>query len=410
MNEGKLIITEHHNKIYTLLISQNRLLSVDVSDNQATSLVGNIYIGKVKNISVNIQAAFVEIQKDILCFLPLSDCNNAHIFNRQTDDRLKEGDEILVQVIRDAIKTKQPVISTKISLSGNYLVIASDGSKVSFSKKMNLNKKREICDYLISQNIVNKDYECQYTSQKYSMVIRTNAAVLEDYSQLYKEWTKLLSEYEVVFATASYRTSLTCLRRIEIPYLEHLKNYYQTEYNEIITDSKDIYEVLLSQDINNKTANNNSCTANIRLYQDEYPLSKLYSIKKLIEDALYKRVWLKSGGYLMIESTEALTAIDVNTGKYEARKSNEETFFHINMEAAKEIAIQLRVRNISGIIIVDFINMSDKSMQHHLLDSLKKFVQTDSIPTQVIDMTPLGLVEITRKRVSRPLYELIDEF
>lgn len=405
MNEAKLIITEHHNKIYTLLISRKKLLSIDVSDNRNASLVGNIYIGKVKNISVNIQAAFVEIQKDILCFLPLSDSKYAHILNRQTDNVLKVGDELLVQVIRDAVKTKQPVISTKISLSGNFLVLASDGCKVSFSKKINADKKREISDYLMHQKVMNHDYECQYTNQKYSMIIRTNAGVLDDFNQLYSEWETLLSEYEDLFHTAAYRTCFTCLKEVDKPYLEHLKNYYHTEYNEIVTDMKDIYDELIKAEYNSLT-NNRS----IRLYQDEYPLSKLYSLRSLIEDALDKRVWLKSGGYLVIESTEALTSIDVNTGKYEVGKNNEETFFYINMEAAKEISIQLRVRNISGIIIVDFINMNDNSKKQQLLDSLKKLVQKDSIPTQVIDMTPLGLVEITRKRVNKPLHEVIEEF
>ena len=410
MTEGKLLITEHHNRIYTLLIAQNRLLSIDVSDLQTTSLVGNIYIGKVKNISANIQAAFVEVEKDVLCYLPLAESSPVHILNRPADGSLKAGDEILVQVIKDAIKTKQPVLSTKISLSGNYIVLTSDGSKVAISKKIGSNQKQKLFDYLLTQNMMTQDHESQYNKQKYSMVIRTNASLLEDFSPLYNEWKNLLKEYDAIYEVASYRTCLSCLKRIEKPYLEHLKNYYQTEYDEIITDSEAIYEELRCFENRKKGTDEENDSNKIRLYQDEYPLSKLYNIRKLIEDALYKRVWLKSGGYLIIEITEALTVIDVNTGKYEAGKNNEETFYKINMEAAREIAIQLRVRNLSGIIIIDFINMNEESMQLELLESLKKLVKADPISTQVIDMTPLGLVEITRKRVNRPLYELIDEF
>ena len=135
------------------------------------------------------------------------------------------------------------------------------------------------------------------------------------------------------------------------------------------------------------------------------PLSVLYSVESKLETALASRVWLKSGGYLIIEPTEALTVIDVNTGKYEAGKDPQETYRRINLEAAEEVAIQLVLRNLSGIIIVDFINMQSASYNRELLNHLKALVQKDKVQTHVVDMTPLGLVEITRKKISKPLRE-----
>ena len=148
----------------------------------------------------------------------------------------------------------------------------------------------------------------------------------------------------------------------------------------------------------------------VEFYDDpEYPLIKLKSMETQISRALAKNVWLKSGASLVIESTEALTSIDVNTSKTEIHKKDEETFLQINMEAAAEICRQLRLRNLSGIIIVDFINLSSKENELRLMSELKKLARKDPVPLNVVDMTALGLVEITRKRTYRPLHEQVKE-
>ena len=148
----------------------------------------------------------------------------------------------------------------------------------------------------------------------------------------------------------------------------------------------------------------------LRFYEDKLlPLAKLYSLEKHLEDALSQRVWLKSGGYLIIQPTEALTVIDVNTGKYDGKKRQEETFLKINMEAAKEIGRQLRVRNLSGIIVIDFISMEDKEKKQELIEYFKEVIRQDPVRTTFVDMTGLDLVEITRKKQHRPLHEQLGE-
>lgn len=172
---------------------------------------------------------------------------------------------------------------------------------------------------------------------------------------------------------------------------------FDREYSEIVTDDESMYQHLCAQEI----------TVPIRFYEDRMlSLSKLYNLEGKMEMALERRIWLKSGAYLVLEPTEALTVIDVNTGKYESKKDkDDDTSLKINLEAAQEVAWQLRLRNLSGIIVVDFINMKSSENNEILMQSLKQFVAEDPVPVTVVDMTSLGLVEITRKKITKPLHE-----
>ena len=175
---------------------------------------------------------------------------------------------------------------------------------------------------------------------------------------------------------------------------------YPQEYEEILTDDQELFTQLTDycqRELPDKT---------LRLYQDHtLTLSKLYALESKLDTALNARVWLKSGGYLVIEPTEALTVIDVNSGKYEAKRHTQDMAFFINCDAAREIALQLRLRNLSGIIVIDFINMTSKEQQKELLNLLRNEVRFDLQKTVVVDITPLGLVEITRKKSYKPLKE-----
>ena len=145
----------------------------------------------------------------------------------------------------------------------------------------------------------------------------------------------------------------------------------------------------------------------LRLYTDDFPLTALYHLETILSQALSKTVWLKSGGNLVIEPTEALTVIDVNTAKSVSKKTSEETYLKTNLEAAGEIAVQLRLRNLSGIMIVDFIDMKEEESRKTLLAALRRAVTADPVKTVLVDMTPLGLVELTRKKIRRPLHEQV---
>ena len=185
--------------------------------------------------------------------------------------------------------------------------------------------------------------------------------------------------------------------------MSDIKDIPHTDLEEIVTDDTKIYN-----ELQNVFSNISDYAEKIRLYQDNFSLSKLYCIETKLQEALQKKVWLKCGGFLVIEPTEALTVIDVNSGKYEKKGDAEQYYKKVNEEAAIEIAKQLKLRNISGIIIVDFINMAVESNQKELLELLAQLVSKDTVKTYVIGMTSLGLVEMTRAKAEKPLREQIN--
>ena len=194
-----------------------------------------------------------------------------------------------------------------------------------------------------------------------------------------------------------HRTCFSCLKKSPPEFLAILKNLHSSELEEIITDEPELLTQIEATGFH------------ATLYEDKLlSLNSLYSLEARLQEALKERVWLKSGGYLVIQPTEALTVIDVNSGKSIAKKKVQEHYLNINLEAAKEIAHQLRLRNISGIIIVDFIDMKEQRAKDELMLQLKQFVKTDRVPVQVIDMTRLNLVELTRKKVRKSLREQIE--
>ncbi len=305
------------------------------------SKIGGIYLGKIQNVAKNIDACFVEIAPGELCFLPLREAGMAHLTNRQPDGSLKAGDELVVMVTRDAQKTKRASAT-------------ADPARM-------------------------------------KQLLRKNGSTPENASEALQS---LLEQ-------ADHKVYFTCLLKPSEAVYEVLEQMADpSEYSEILTDDPQTYRQLSEGDhplLKQKS---------IRFYDDPaISLRLLYSLERGMEEALDTRVWLKCGGYLVIEPTEAMTVIDVNSGKNEAKKAGEDTYYQVNLEAAKEVARQLRLRNLSGIIIVDFINMAEKERQKELLETLKNLTAGDPQHPRIVDMTPLGLVEITRKKSHPTLAE-----
>nr|WP_296437452.1 ribonuclease E/G [uncultured Acetatifactor sp.] len=441
-NQGKLLFTVYHGQSCALSIRNNRLIEA-VFFPKIPSRIGSVYIGKVKSLAKNINACFVEIEKGELCFLSLKETDSPRPLNRVPDGRLIEGDEILVQVTRDAQKSKRASITAQISISNDFFVLAMGSEKVCYSTKLGKKQKGNLHKLLLEAGLLNADncltqecrlllpatwlarqdsfdfssLECALPST--GLIVRTKAEELDSAEELLDHFYALAAQYLRLLYIARYRSCFSCLKRADTEIsaaLEQFTDKYlsagkmpseetisieekrrgETTAWEIITDQKTLYEQLIQY----------SPGIPIRFYQDSMlSLSALYAVESKMKTALESRVWLKSGGYLVIEPTEALTVIDVNTGKYEEGKNPEDTYRKVNLEAAEEVALQLRLRNLSGIIIVDFINMRAASDNAQLLHVLKALVKQDKVQTTVIDMTPLGLVEITRKKISKPLRE-----
>ncbi|MBD5525169.1 MAG: ribonuclease E/G [Lachnospiraceae bacterium] len=405
--KGKILILKLNEQLLSILIRDNQILSIQVQ-NQNEYAVGNIYVGKVKNISENIGAAFVDLGQGYLTFLPLTDAKYACVVNRKADGKIKTGDEIPVQIIKEPMKTKLAGVTTSISLSGQYAVVGVPRQEYYRNHtEPDYGIQTEDSGGICGRNIVqissklSKKKQIRFRSiealrqiaEHYQLIVRTNAGELTEDEPLIEEAQCLTEQLEHIMQIADKRTCYSCLYRRKPDYVHFIENTYTAEYDEVITDLPEIYEVLQSQFTGTDLS--------LRLYEDRMlPLYKLYAVETRIHELLERKVWLKSGGYLVIEPTEALISIDVNSGKCEQGKDKEETAVKINMEAAEMIAVHLRARNLSGIILVDFINFRKKEHERQLVEYMRSLLKKDSITADVVDMTGLGLMEITRKKVN----------
>lgn len=406
-NTGKILILKLYDKLLSMLIRDNQILSIQAQKKDSYT-IGNIYVGKVQNISANIGAAFVDLGGGYLTFLPMTEAKDAFVTNRKPDGTLKIGDEILVQIVKDPMKTKLAGVTAKISLSGTYVVAGMPKSvgKKPVDASMDIMDETSATTSLIQvssklskkQQMKFRNMEAlQKIAETCPLIVRTNAGELEEIEPLLAEAEKLSEQLRHIAEIADKRTCYSCLYQSQPDYVNFVQNTYQTEYEEIVTDLPEVYEVL-QKEMSNVLSGNDKA---LRLYEDAgLPLYKMYSVETRVKELLDKKVWLKSGGYLVIEPTEALISIDVNTGKCEKGKNKEETSFQINMEAAEMIALQLRARNLSGMILVDFINLKKKEHESRLMEYMKSLLKQDSVTASVVDMTGLGLMELTRKKVS----------
>lgn len=397
--KGRILLIKRQEKILTLLYSGNRLLRANACSLKEMVL-DNIYIGKVKNVLLNIQAAFIEYAPGELCFLPLQECRNPMVTNRKYDGRLVAGDEIVIQITAEKQKTKEAGADTNLSFPGRHLVLTLGKKQVGYSSRLSREKKVEIKSFVESSAAFAR------AGKEYGIVFRTNTEEITEFSILEEEIRTLEQQAELVLAKAETRTCFTCLRKALPEYLKCLQDFYGGDYEKIVTDDPALYQETREyldqyqkQDLEK-----------LHFYEDELlPLNKLYSVESRLAEALDRKVWMKSGGYLVIDRTEALTCIDVNTGKFSGKKAKAETCFQINMEAAEEIGRQLQLRNLSGIIIIDFINMEGDKQNKELMLHLKEILSRDAVKTKVVDMTLLGLVEVTRKKEKRPLWEQLQK-
>ena len=402
----KLIITkvpyvsryaaDEQTKTLSVLMNHKECVEISCDIEEERSLIGNIYVGKVKNIVKNIDAAFVEIKKGVLCFLPLSEAEGAIFVTPKEQQKLVVGDELLVQVLKDGIKTKAPVVSTNLNFTGRYFVLTTKRKdELGISNKLGEEDRKRLSEYARKKE-----------EDAFGMIVRTNAKNASE-EELDAEFAYLKEVHDKVVNYGVHRSVFSLLMQDEAPYIKQLSNIRQDELEEIITDDKEIFD----QAYEFLKAHQPADMDKLRFYDDaSYSLWKLYGLETMLDDATRTRVWLKSGGYLVIEPTEALTVIDVNTGKYEGGKNADATFVKINQEAAVETAKQLRLRNISGIVIIDFIDMKTEADKLDVLSTLNRELKKDPVRATLVDMTKLNLAEVTRKKVKRSLREQLGNY
>lgn len=373
--DNRLIISDFYNNILLgfYFINDELYRIQNFSDN---SLIGNIYCGYVKDVVKNIDAAFVEFGDNLKGFLSL----------KNIEKKPKSGGKILIQVTGDKIKTKDYALTLKLNLSSDNLVMVVGGSGISISRKITDNDTRNRLKSSLSS----------LDTGEYGFILRTSGAdcSMED---ILAQADLLKKQYEDILRKFNFSTSKALL--FENNKIVNACNEFINKYSgEIKTDNENVYKFLTNSRISATYFTDTSIS-----------LCNKYALGKHLKNALSKKVWLKSGAYLVIEVTEALTVIDVNTGKAEFHNNKEKTFEKINLEAALEISKQLRIRNISGIIIVDFINMSKKESYQNLEDILKSYVDCDYVKCNIWGMTHLGLMEISRQKKEKPLNEIVGD-
>ncbi|MFW5670967.1 MAG: ribonuclease E/G [Acetivibrio ethanolgignens] len=392
MEKTKLLITELKQGIVSAYYEKDRMVQINIEPAQAESVLGNIYLGQVKNIVKNINAAFVEYEKGKMCYLSLKDTEGAVFANPKRNTKICEGDTVIIQISKEDVKTKAPVATVFICFTGKYLVLTHGKTNLSVSGKISAEEERERLKSILRP----------YQKETYGIIIRTNAQGAEEKSLL-QELRILDSLYQNIMEFGVHKGRHALLYKAPANFLCSIRDGQAAALSEIVTDKKELYQQIREY-LNCYQAED---LEKLRLYEDETTdLNRLYGIETSLSKVVAKQVWLKSGGTLVIEPTEALTVIDVNTGKaIKGNKKVQETFFKVNLEAAKEIAFQLRLRNLSGIIIVDFIDLDSEEHKKELLRALKEYLKEDPLKAVVVDMTPLGLVESTRKKLRKPLHE-----
>lgn len=394
---SKLILTEMNYRNTPILVAalekEGRICQLNPMSLNSDSILGNIYIGKVKNIQKNIQAAFIEIENGIMCYYSMAEKASHCFVNVKKNNVLKIGDEMIVQVSKEGIKSKLPYVSSNLNFTGRYLVLTSERKELGFSGKLKKEEKKQIREILkdkIPGNV--------------GIIVRTNCRDAQE-EEILHELEELMKRYEAVLQKGKSRVCFSVLEKSMPEYVQILQNLYSQDLEEIVTDKQELYECAVQYLKGYKQQEKI-----VRYYEDKLlPLYKLYNLQKAFEQAQNERVWLKSGGFLVIQQTEAFVCIDVNTGKCTSKKDMQETFRKINLEAAKEIAWQLRLRNLSGIILIDFINLERAEDKEELMQTLQKYLWQDSIKGTVVDMTELNIVEVTRKKVRKSLAEELKE-
>ncbi len=362
------------------------------------SLVGNIYLGKVRNVLPGMEAAFIDFgaAKNGVVYAADVQVDQSKFGRRRPriEEALKEGDEILVQVSKDAMGAKGARLTGQPSLPGRYLVLVPDSDAQGISRRLPENERQRLRQAI-----------SQVKPPGFGVIVRTAALhasseeIAADIQRLSKAWEQI--QQDAVGGGAPrviYREPDLLIRVI--------REHYTGDFKRMLIDDDSAFEKVVSY----LRSTAPDLVAKVTRYEDpELGLFERYHVEDQLRKALERRVYLPSGGHLVIDRTEALTVIDVNTGKFVGSSSLEETVLQNNLEAAEEIGRQLRLRDIGGIIVIDFIDMEIEQHQQQVLRRLRETLAKDKTRTQVFDVSHLGLVEMTRKNVAKGLLETFSE-
>jgi ribonuclease E len=367
-----------------------------VARSDKKSLIGNVYVGKVRNVLPGMEAAFVDFGEGKNGVLYAGDVNydDADIEGkaRRIEMVFKPGDPVVVQVVKDAMGHKGARLTNQISLAGRYLVLAPDADVRGISRRLPEDERRRL-----------REIVAEVRPKGMGAIVRTAAQgaskedIAADIDRLKAKWTDI---------QAKAGTPAPALIHEEPPLvLRVIREHFTRDFRRLLIDDPDTYDRVISY----LEGTESNLTSRVKIYSDELPIFERFHVEDQLRKALDRKVWLPSGGHIVVDRTEALTVIDVNTGRFVGHSNLEDTVLQNNLEAAEEIARQLRLRDIGGIIVIDFIDMEIARNQELVLTKFREQLAKDKMRTQVFDVSSLGLVEMTRKNVSEGLLESFSE-
>ena len=375
---AKIIISAVNSEETRMGIVENgRLMEYVVERNNSAQLVGSIFLGRVCNVVRGIQAAFIDIGLDKNAFLYLGDKTG-----------ITEGQRVLVEITKDARGSKGPTATLDISLAGRYAALLPEANYTGISRKITDSAERSRL----------KKIADEVTNGAAGAVMRTNAAGMPE-EVLRADLQQLMADWQIIQARAKLARSPQVLHRELDISVRIVRDYLNAYIDEVVVDSPAVYGRL--QELLQNIAESRSCK--LLLHDKQTDIFSYYRLSDDIASISDRRIDLPSGGYLVIDYTEAMTVIDVNSGHFSGRENLAETVMQINREAADEIARQLRLRDIGGIIVVDFIDMDKKEYREEIMERLQQALRANKMKPCVQDMTVLNLVEITRKKARQNL-------
>lgn len=401
----ELLINVTPSEVRVVLVEGGSLQEIHIEREAKRGLVGNIYKGKVSRVLPGMQAAFIDIGLEKAAFLHASDIvphtecvaeNEKQQFKvRDISELVRQGQDIVVQVVKDPLGTKGARLTTDITLPSRYLVFMPGASHVGVSQRIECANERDRLKKIVSAH-------CDTLG---GFIIRTAAEgvsdeeLSQDAAFLKRLWNKVLERRAKHKSRTKLYGELGLAQRI-------LRDFVGTELHVIRVDSQTAFHEL--EEFTREFVP--ELEEKLVLYKGAQPIFDMYDVENEIQRALDRKVELKSGGYLIIDQTEAMTTIDINTGAFVGRRNLEETIFNTNIEATHAIARQLRLRNLGGIIIIDFIDMLSEEHQQRVLQSLESALMPDRVKTNINGFTQLGLVEMTRKRTRESIEHVLCHF
>jgi len=403
-----ILITVNPRETRVAILEDDRLVEVLHDRPELHRTVGNIYLGKVEAVLPGMQAAFIDIGLERSAFLHASDLVEPDEDSLDNDngrssrnsrglpniaDHVKRGQSILVQVTKEPISTKGPRVTRQISMAGRFLVFMPFASKVGVSRKIDTREERSRLREMVGRML---------PKNSGGVIVRTVAEEMTE-GQVKQELGALLGQWKKIHRKAHFA-------RLRAPALVHretslasgiIRDLFSDDVDRVVVDSKELFGEIRRylQEVEPELVDR------VGLYKRATPLFDEYDLESEIRELFNRRVDLPSGGYVIIEPTEALVSIDVNTGRYTGRKDPEKTILRTNLDAAREIARQVRLRDLGGIVVIDFIDMESQVNRDKVLHELRTHLNRDRARTRAFQVSQLGLVEMTRQRVRPSLWD-----